>query len=188
MMVGMRRLTAVIVAIGIVATATPMGRAEGSPATASGSTGRALVQSSVARIADSAPLTPAVVSEVAPSEGIELAARPLEARSRDAPGRSVDLAALKRDLRETSAIGLLTKLKLNRDLRRLVEDFGRYHRGDASITSEKLGERFDRLLRRVVRLLRDDDPALAARIAAARGALWSLLADPDGEQRQAIRL
>jgi hypothetical protein len=191
MMARTRRLTAAVVATGIVAVAgAVMDRAEGegSPAIAGVSNGTALAQPFVADIGEAVSLTPAVALEAALLEGVEPVRSPREAHSRGEPGRPFDLAALEREIRETPAIGFLAKLRLDHDVRQLVGDFQRYHGGDDSVALEVLGERFDRLLRGVVKLLRDDDPALAERIAAARGVLWDLLTDPEGNQWQTVGL
>lgn len=45
--------------------------------------------------------------------------------------------------------------------------------------SAELRQRYDLLLLKVLSLLQDSDPPLAAAIAASREAIWSILADPD---------
>jgi hypothetical protein len=91
---------------------------------------------------------------------------------------ALDLESLEKRLRETSAIGVFTKLSLKNQVDDLLEQFTEYHRGRSTARIETLRESFDLLLLKVLSLLQDKDPALAGDIAASREALWKLLADP----------
>lgn len=117
-------------------------------------------------------VAPPPTSETAP----EIATSPEPAPSPPAaPG--LDLEGLERRLKETSALGVLTKLSLKNEIDDLLEDVGRFHhkqKGDLP----SLRERFDLLLLKVTSLLQDDEPELAREIADAREGLWRLLADP----------
>lgn len=91
---------------------------------------------------------------------------------------ALDLKSLERRLRETSAIGVFTKLSLKNQVDDLLEEFRTFHQGRAAATLVELRERFDLLVLKVLSLLQDSDVALARDIAASREALWSHLADP----------
>lgn len=97
----------------------------------------------------------------------------------DAAGTdALDIETLETRLRETRAIGLFTKLSLRNQVSDLLEDFRRFHQGPGGGPLERLHQRFDLLLMKVLSLLQDDDPALARDIAASRDALLQRLADP----------
>ena len=90
----------------------------------------------------------------------------------------LDLKALEERLKETNAIGLLTKLSLKNQVDDLVGEFRAYHKGARPPTLSQLRPAFDLLLMKVLSLLQDRDPALAHDVSASRDAIWSVLADP----------
>jgi hypothetical protein len=90
----------------------------------------------------------------------------------------LDLSALEQRLKDTSAIGLFTKLSLKNQVDDLVAQFRAFHRGSSPPTLSELRRRFELLVIKVVTLVQDDDPSLAAAISASREALWALLSDP----------
>lgn len=93
------------------------------------------------------------------------------------PELAFDLDGLERRLKETSALGVLTKLALKNEIDDLVDDVAKFHqkkRGELTV----LRERFELLLMKVTSLLQDKEPELAREVAAAREGLWKLLADP----------
>lgn len=90
----------------------------------------------------------------------------------------LDLSALEKRLRDTSAIGTFTKLSLKNQVDDLLEQFAAFHGGQSQVKLTTLREGFDLLLLKVLSLLQDKDPALARDIGASREALWNLLADP----------
>jgi hypothetical protein len=94
------------------------------------------------------------------------------------PAAIVDLTALEKRLRDTSAIGLLTKLALKNEVDDLLERVRTFHEGRGGATLAKLRERYDLLVLKVVSLLQDRDAPLARDIFTSREALWNLLADP----------
>jgi hypothetical protein len=81
-------------------------------------------------------------------------------------------------LKETDAIGLLTKLSLKNQVDDLVGEFREYHRGVRPPTLAQLRPAFELLLMKVLSLLQDKDPALAHDVGASREAIWSVLTDP----------
>lgn len=90
----------------------------------------------------------------------------------------VDLTALEKRLRDTSAIGVFTKLSLKNQVDDLLERFRAFHNGGGGATLAKLRESYDLLVMKVVSLLQDKDAPLARDVFSSRETLWNLLADP----------
>ena len=90
----------------------------------------------------------------------------------------LDLKGLEQRLRDTSAIGLFTKLSLKNQVDDLLAQFKAFHQGQAGITVAQLRQKFELLLMKVVTLLQNGDPALASAISASREAIWGVLTDP----------
>jgi hypothetical protein len=91
---------------------------------------------------------------------------------------TLDLPTLEQRLRSTSAIGIFTKLSIKNQVDDLIAQFRAYHAGQPTPTLRQLRERFELLVLKVVTLLQDDDPALAAAVTASRDAIWAVLTDP----------
>ena len=91
---------------------------------------------------------------------------------------TLDLPTLEQRLRSTSAIGIFTKLSIKNQVDDLIAQFRAYHAGAPSPTLKQLRERFELLVLKVVTLLQDDDPELAAAVTASRDAIWAVLTDP----------
>jgi hypothetical protein len=103
---------------------------------------------------------------------------PLPPAPAAAPAAPLDLPTLEERLRDTSAIGLFTKLSIKNQVDDLIAQFRAFHAGRRSPTLAQLRERFELLVLKVVTLLQDDDPALASAVTASREALWAVLSDP----------
>ena len=91
---------------------------------------------------------------------------------------TLDLAALEQRLRDTHAVGLFTKLSLKNQVDDLLDQFRTLYRRQAKMPPASLRQQYDLLLLKVLSLLQDGDPPLAAAIASSREAIWSILADP----------
>ncbi|MEO7386140.1 MAG: hypothetical protein ABIX37_04315 [Gammaproteobacteria bacterium] len=104
---------------------------------------------------------------VAPAPAVKPATPPL------------DLAALETRLRETRAIGVLTKISLKNQVDDLLDRFRAYYKRQAKTTLADLRRPYDMLLLKVLSLLQDSDPPLAQDIVASREAIWGILADPE---------
>ena len=119
------------------------------------------------------PVEPAARKEVTPP-----AAKPAPA---PAPKSSppLDLATLEKRLKETPAIGLLTKLTLKNQVDELLDRFRAHYEGRISTTLAQLRPPYDLLILKVLSLLQDRDPSLARAVADSREAIWGILADPD---------
>ena len=90
----------------------------------------------------------------------------------------LDLTSLEKQLKETKAIGVFTKIALKNRVDDLLKQFGEYHRGQAKRTIKDLRRSYDLLLMKVLSLLQDEDQTLARAIVSSREAIWDLLADP----------
>jgi len=113
------------------------------------------------------------------------AAKPTAAPAGDTSARqstpsapALDLGALEQRLKETRAIGLFTKLSLKNQVDDLLNQFRAFHGRQGAASLAELRQRYDLLLLKVLSLLQDGDPALAAAISSSREALWGILADP----------
>jgi hypothetical protein len=91
---------------------------------------------------------------------------------------TLDLQALEAQLKATSSIGFFTKIALKNQVDDLLDQFREYYGGGQAVTMTGLRRSYDLLMMKVLSLLQDKDPALAADIVSSREAIWGLLADP----------
>jgi len=112
------------------------------------------------------PAPQAVPRTVAPPVALQPSPAPL------------DFKLLGTRLRETRAIGVLTKLSLKNQVDDLLVAFRAYHKGQGKATLAELRRAYDMLLLKVLSLLQDSDPALARDIVQSRAAIWGILTDP----------
>jgi hypothetical protein len=91
---------------------------------------------------------------------------------------ALDLNTLETQLKETKAIGFLTKLTLKNQVDDLLNLFREYYQGKANFTMTDLRRSYDLLMMKVLSLLQDEDQKLASAIVSSREAIWGLLADP----------
>ena len=89
------------------------------------------------------------------------------------------LGEVEQRLRDTSAIGALTKLSLKSELESLLEAFSRLHLGAGEQELPQLMRRFDLLLARTLDLLRSQDPTLFQLLADIRPDVLATLSHPD---------
>ena len=82
-------------------------------------------------------------------------------------------------MRDTRAIGVFTKLSLKNQVDDLLKAFRDLYRSSNKRPPAELRQRYDGLLLKVLTLLQDGDPPLAAAIASSREAIWNILADPE---------
>jgi hypothetical protein len=88
------------------------------------------------------------------------------------------LTALEQRLKDTKAIGVFTKLSLKNQVDDLLAQFRDFYARKSSVTLGQLRQKYDLLLLKVLSVLQDGDPALAATISASREPIWGILADP----------
>jgi hypothetical protein len=126
--------------------------------------------------------TPAKAPAKAPPSAAKAAAAPPKqaATPREAvPAKppALDLKSLEARLKESGAIGVLTKLSLKNQVDDLVARFRAFHEGQRPPTLAELRPSYELLLMKVLSLLQDKDTALASDIDASRDAIWAVLAD-----------
>jgi hypothetical protein len=90
----------------------------------------------------------------------------------------LDLAALEQRLKDTDAIGFMTKLTLKNQVDELLGRFEAHYDGTNKVSLTELRQPFDLLILKVLSLLQDRDAALAGSIATSREAMWGILSDP----------
>jgi hypothetical protein len=90
----------------------------------------------------------------------------------------LDLKGLETRLKETPAIGFMTKLSLKNQVDDLMERFRAFYQGRLKTSLAELRQPYEGLILKVISLLQNADPALARAVAQSRDAIWELLADP----------
>ena len=90
----------------------------------------------------------------------------------------LDLASLEQRLKDTKAIGVLTKISLKNQVDDLLKQFRAFYQGTLKTDLANLRRSYDLLVLKVLSLLQDGDQALAAAISASREAIWAILSDP----------
>jgi hypothetical protein len=90
----------------------------------------------------------------------------------------LDLTSLETRLKETEAIGVMTKIALKNQVDDLLDQFRAFYAGKLKTTLAELRRPYDLLVLKVLSLLQDSDPSLAAAIVASREAIWGILSDP----------
>jgi hypothetical protein len=91
---------------------------------------------------------------------------------------TLDLTSLEQRLKDTNAIGVLTKIALKNQVDDLLDQFRAYYQGKLKTTLAELRRSYELLVLKVLSLLQDSDPSLASAIVASREAIWGILADP----------
>ena len=92
---------------------------------------------------------------------------------------TLNLADLEQRLRDTHAIGVFTKLSLKNQVDDLLNELRTLYKTPDRRPSPELRQHYDLLLLKVLSLLQDSDPSLAAAISSSREAIWGILSDPD---------
>ena len=125
------------------------------------------------------PPKAAAVVAAAPAAAPQVVPKAATAAAAPQPSAApLDLKSLEARLRQTRAIGVLTKLSLKNQVDDLVGRFRAYHQQRGTGTLADLRRNYDMLLLKVLSLLQDSDPALARDIVKSRAAIWEILADP----------
>ncbi len=92
---------------------------------------------------------------------------------------TLDLKSLEQRLKDTKAIGLMTKLAVKNQVDDLVDQFRAYHDGRRPPTLPDLRRPYELLLMKLLSLLQDKDPSLAQALNDSREAIWGILSDRD---------
>jgi hypothetical protein len=133
--------------------------------------------------AKAAPPSATKPQPVTPQKQVAAAAPPKQAATpappkQAAPAPTLDLAALEARLKQTKAIGLMTKLSLKNKVDDLLDQFRKHHSGKPMPTVSELRRSYDLLMMKVLSLLQDHDQQLASDILSSRERIWGMLADP----------
>jgi len=121
------------------------------------------------------PSAPTTAKTVPPATTKPQAAAPSKASPANP---TLDLESLEARLKQTKAIGLMTKLSLKNQVDDLLDEFRRHHAGKPTPTVAELRRSYDLLMMKVLSLLQDHDQTLASDIVSSRERIWGLLADP----------
>jgi hypothetical protein len=139
-------------------------------------------------VAKSAPASPARVAAAPksnpPKATSSVSPKPAAAPTAPVPAApavkpQLDFKAMEQRLRDTSAIGVFTKLSIKNQADDLLNAFRGYYAGHVPPTLDDLHSRFDGLLLKVVSLVQNDDSTLASSISASRGAIWEKLSNKE---------
>lgn len=120
---------------------------------------------------------PAAPEAKPPAKPAAPAAPPAAKAAPVAKAPPLDLKALETELKETKAIGVMTKLSIKNQVDDLLSQFRAFYQGKLKTTLAELRRPFDLLVLKLLALLQDSDPALAAAIVASREAIWGILSD-----------
>ena len=100
------------------------------------------------------------------------ASKDVQSAEKPAVAPQLDMDTLIERLKQTQAIGVLTKLVLRSNVNDLIGEVKRYKKAKGSEKQlERIKAHFNGLLLKVLALL-DEDPKLAADIQCARDSLW----------------
>jgi len=92
--------------------------------------------------------------------------------------QTLDLNGLTKQLKETKAIGLFTKIALKNQVDDLLDQFRKHYQGKSKTDMMELRRSYNLLMMKVLSLLQNDDQKLASTIVSSREAIWDLLSDP----------
>ncbi|HEX4647762.1 MAG TPA: hypothetical protein VH111_02965 [Steroidobacteraceae bacterium] len=162
------------------AAATPAApSSRGSSAGSAGATASANAKAKAPSRAESAAAgAPRTAAPAGAASAGAAAAGTAEARPTPPSAPTLDLPSLEQRLKDTRAIGLFTKLSLKNQVDDLLGEFRIFHSGNHTLTVAALRQKYDLLLLKVLSLLQDGDPPLAAAISTSREAIWEILIDP----------
>jgi len=157
----------VVATQGPIAAVAPAERSATSPAPAPARKSTAKAGAPAAKAAPPASAAqPPRKDIVAQAAGTQKSAPPL------------DLTSLETRLKDTDAIGVMTKIALKNQVDDLLDQFRAFYAGKVKTTLAELRRAYDLLVLKVLSLLQDSDPSLAAAIVASREAIWGILSDP----------
>ena len=89
----------------------------------------------------------------------------------------IDLKSLELKLKDSKAIGVMTKLSLKNQVDDLVGQFRAFHDGHRPPTLAELRQPYELLLMKVLALVQDQDPGLATTLHNSRDYIWGVLSD-----------
>ena len=157
------------------AIATPSGAAALKPASPP-VTPPATASQSAVKPAPPAAKAPAATAKAPVAQPAKKESAAPEVAKKSSP--TLDLTSLEQRLKDTDAIGVLTKIALKNQVDDLLDQFRAYYQGKLKTTLAELRRPYDLLVLKVLSLLQDSDPSLASAIVASREAIWGILSDP----------
>ena len=101
------------------------------------------------------------------------------AQARPATQSPLDVPGLKTQLRDTPAMGSLTRLTLRNQAEDLLQEFRAHNRSGQETRVTALRQSYDMMVMKTLCIVQDDDPPLARTIFGSREAIWNVLADPE---------
>jgi hypothetical protein len=126
----------------------------------------------------SQPAAPTPAKPAAPVAGKPAAPVAAKPAAPSAPQPApLDLASLERQLKDTNAIGVMTKIAIKNQVDDLLDQFRAYYEGRQKTTLAELRRPYELLVLKLLSLVQDADPALAKAIHDSREAIWGILAD-----------
>ena len=157
--------------------------AKATPATAKPPESTSKAKPAPATTAKTAPPSATKPQPTTPQKQVAAAAPPKQAAAPAPPKQAaaaptLDLDGLEARLKQTKAIGLMTKLSLRNKVDDLLAQFRQHHAGKPMPTVAELRRSYDLLMMKVLSLLQDHDQQLASDILVSRERIWGLLADP----------
>ena len=93
----------------------------------------------------------------------------------------IDFETLEQQVKDTKAVGVMTKLKLSNDINKLLSDLKEYQAGNSPLTLEQHREQYDLLYMKIVTLVQEKDPKLYHELCNAWDPIWAEL---QGEQNK----
>jgi len=91
----------------------------------------------------------------------------------------VDFETLEKRIRKTKSIGVMTKLKLSNDIKKLLKEIKAFHSGSSSLTIGQQKEQYDLLYVKVATMVQDKDPELFHQLCNAWDPIWVALQDEE---------
>jgi hypothetical protein len=91
----------------------------------------------------------------------------------------LDLQMLSGALRDTKAVGTMTKIRLKSDINMVLTRLENWHAGKTKFTLDELEEQYNLLLMKIATLINDRDQVLHQQICNSWVGLWLDLKDPD---------
>ena len=98
----------------------------------------------------------------------------------------VDFETLEKKIRKTNAIGVMAKLKLSSDIKKLLADIKAFHAGNTTLTLEQQREQYDLLYMKVVSLVQEKDPELYNQLCSAWDPVWVALQDESNLEKVSL--
>lgn len=90
----------------------------------------------------------------------------------------IELEMLEARVRDTSAVGPFTKIKLKQEINKLLNKAKAFHNGSSRLTLDQLKEQYDLLYMKVVSLIQDKDTELHHQLCNSWDPIWEYLKDP----------